>query len=100
MAVRIEKPIERIEKSCAGERLAISGTRGRRPQIVRGSRLLARDLRERDELDRLLGADRPFTGGKLRIHQALVREPDLLARLPDSRLVKGQRAHDEDDLDV
>ena len=53
-----------------------------------------------DEIERLPGADRPFTNGELRINKVLEREPDLRARFPDGPLVKQHASEQQHGLHV
>src|SRR5207247_6891111 len=73
----------------AGERRSIVGKGSVvAEQIGHRRRVVARDVRQRDEIERLLRAHGSLAGGELRIDQAIVREADPLARSEERRVGK------------
>src|SRR6185295_16026280 len=86
MAVEREEMIESLQEPGACERRSKARERAVVLPKVRGrTGLMTRDVRQRDEIDRLLGADRSRPRGKLWIDEPLIGETDGVASLPDQR---------------
>ena len=98
MAVVVEKPVQIGEEWRAVERRP-------KPDVIVGwdlgqdsanAWILSCRLSQRDQVERLLRADRPLAGGKLRVDEVFEWKPDGLADVPDRRLVEehvGQQQH-------